>query len=151
MSENIWTVKIGGITGPIPSGGDAPMRRAISQAFQSLTGWEPEYIFSGWGGELTEGERAVVENREPGEDAMLAEAAELRKQAEQIERFHGVSSAPSLDGLRAMVERWRAAHRMSVVINGNTHNPRAVAYERCIDELAAEIERMGSMNEGKLK
>ena len=62
---NIWFCKIGENTGPLPSGADAPMRAAIREAYLRLTGHEPDFIFSGWGGELTEGERAVHENREP--------------------------------------------------------------------------------------
>ena len=61
---NIWFCKIGENTGPLPSGADVPMRAAIREAYLRLTGREPNFIFSGWGGELTEGERAVHENRE---------------------------------------------------------------------------------------
>jgi hypothetical protein len=41
------------------------MRDALVDAYQSLVGESPAFIFSGWGGELTEPERAVVEGRDP--------------------------------------------------------------------------------------
>lgn len=64
--ERIWFCKIGGEVGDLPNGADGPMRAAVSDAFQRLAGGRRcEFIFSGWGGSLTEGERAVVENRAP--------------------------------------------------------------------------------------
>lgn len=60
----VWTCKIGE-TGALPMGADLPMRQAVRHAYRELTGEEPDFIFSGWGGELTEYERAVVENRPP--------------------------------------------------------------------------------------
>lgn len=69
MSERIWFCKIGGPVGKLPRGADGPMREAVAEAYKRLTGREPEFCFSGWGGELTEPERAVVENRAPREDA----------------------------------------------------------------------------------
>lgn len=66
MSEKIWTCKIGAATdASLPWGADFPMREAINAAYKALTGVDADFIFSGWGGELTEGERAVVENRLP--------------------------------------------------------------------------------------
>jgi hypothetical protein len=64
-TESIWCCKIGGLTGELPKGADLPMRIAIRNAYRELTGVEPQFLFSGWGQELTEAERAVVENREP--------------------------------------------------------------------------------------
>ena len=63
MTElKIWTCKIGGITGqPLPYGADWPMRQALAQAYREITGRDAEFCFSGWGGELTESERAVIE------------------------------------------------------------------------------------------
>ena len=46
-------------------GADRPMREAVAAAYRELTGEEPDFIFSGWGAELTESERAVVEDRLP--------------------------------------------------------------------------------------
>lgn len=64
-SEKIWTCKIGGFAAQLPRGADAPMRAAVARAFREITGAEPDFCFSGWGGDLTEPERAVVEDREP--------------------------------------------------------------------------------------
>jgi hypothetical protein len=64
-TERIWFCKVGGPADFFEKGADAPMRRAIAKAFREITGRDPQFTFSGWGGELTEGERAVVENREP--------------------------------------------------------------------------------------
>jgi hypothetical protein len=63
--SNIWFCKIGESEGALPYGSDLPMRRAIETAYREITGEAPEFIFSGWGGELSELERAVVENRLP--------------------------------------------------------------------------------------
>ena len=60
----IWTCKIGECDFD-QHGMDQPMRHAVARAYKELTGQEPTFIFSGWGGELTEYERAVVEDREP--------------------------------------------------------------------------------------
>ena len=60
----IWACKIGE-TGRLPRGADASMRSAIRKAYVEMTGAEPDFIFSGWGAELTEPERAVVEDRPP--------------------------------------------------------------------------------------
>ena len=60
----IWTCKIGEVPS-VPSGADAPMRDAVADAYRQITGQDPAFIFSGWGGELEECERAVVENRLP--------------------------------------------------------------------------------------
>lgn len=71
--ERIWRCKIGGRCDDFPVGADAPMRDAIADAFKEVTGREPEFIFSGWAATLTEGERAVVENRMPDYDKVMAE------------------------------------------------------------------------------
>lgn len=73
----IWFCKIGEHS-PLQRGADSPMRDAVAAEYKKLTGQEPAFIFSGWGGELTEGERAVVENRlppTPPADAALADDA----------------------------------------------------------------------------
>jgi hypothetical protein len=58
----IWDCKIGEIDAEkLPPGADAPMRAAIERTYYLLTGEYPQFIFSGWGGELTEGERRVVD------------------------------------------------------------------------------------------
>lgn len=71
-AENkIWTCKIGEVdvaklreVHP-GSGADGPMRDAVEGAYKELTGEEPTFTFSGWGGELNEAERATVEDRLP--------------------------------------------------------------------------------------
>lgn len=70
---DIWTCKIGETEREVlreryGQGADLPMRRAVSLAYELLTGTKPDFIFSGWGAELTESERAVVEDREPDPD-----------------------------------------------------------------------------------
>ena len=62
----VWEAKIG-TRGNVnlPPGADFPMRRAIERAYEEITGESPEFIFSGWGGELDEYELAVVEDRTP--------------------------------------------------------------------------------------
>lgn len=63
----VWRCKIGISGGPIPmpDGCDGPMRAAVREAYIRITGREPEFIFSGWNSDLTEIERAVVEDRAP--------------------------------------------------------------------------------------
>jgi len=70
--SKIWTCKIGecdeaDLRGPNGEyrGADFPMRMAVREAYREITGRDDSFCFSGWGGELTEPERAVVENREP--------------------------------------------------------------------------------------
>jgi hypothetical protein len=60
----IWECKIGEVDA-IGSGMDSPMRAAVAKAYHEITGEHPKFLFSGWSGELTEPERAVVEGREP--------------------------------------------------------------------------------------
>lgn len=64
MAGKIWSCKIGEVAS-VPDGADAPMRKAVERAYKELTGEEAVFNFSGWGAELEESERAVVENREP--------------------------------------------------------------------------------------
>lgn len=65
---DIWKCKIGEVESihtHSGGGGDLVMRDAVAKAYRELTGQDPDFIFSGWGAELTEPERAVVENRLP--------------------------------------------------------------------------------------
>lgn len=57
----IWMCKIG-VHKPvrIPLAADAPMRSAAHRAYKEITGREPDFCFSGWSAELTEGELEVV-------------------------------------------------------------------------------------------
>lgn len=57
----IWSCKIGEVDATLlPDGADFPMRKAIVEAYERLTGQEPDFMFSGWGAELTEGERVAA-------------------------------------------------------------------------------------------
>ena len=69
MSTKVWFCKIGG-EGDIdlPSGPDGPMRKAIAEGYRQLTGKEPDFIFSGWGGELTPEEHYVAYGAEGDDD-----------------------------------------------------------------------------------
>lgn len=62
--DKIWQCKIGAVSA-IPTGADMPMRQAVARAYREITGQDCDFIFSGWGAQLTEPERAVVENRLP--------------------------------------------------------------------------------------
>ena len=60
--ERTWECKIGFADfSRLPPGSDGPMRQAVKQAFMELTGHEPLFIFSGWGGTLTDDERECVD------------------------------------------------------------------------------------------
>lgn len=61
--SGIWTCKIGVPSDPdgLPRGSDYPMRKAVERAYKEITGEDPQYIFSGWNGSLTEAEQAVVD------------------------------------------------------------------------------------------
>lgn len=74
--SRIWSCKIGE-TDAIPAGADLLMRNAVASAYRELTGTMPGFIFSGWGAELTEGERAVVENRLPEPDKVAVQPVTL--------------------------------------------------------------------------
>lgn len=60
----IWYCKIGAAE-PLVNAADLPMREAVARAYREITGEDPSFLFSGWGAELTESERAVVEDRPP--------------------------------------------------------------------------------------
>jgi hypothetical protein len=58
----IWECKIGEVESEkVPDGADFPMRRAVEAAYFQITGQRPDFIFSGWAGELSEVEREAVE------------------------------------------------------------------------------------------
>lgn len=64
MKKQIWFCKIGEIKpAKLPMGADYPMRRAIEKAYLEITGEMPTFIFSGWGGSLTEAERESVKRK----------------------------------------------------------------------------------------
>lgn len=72
MANGIWTCKIG-TASELPPGADMPMRDAVARAYRELTGRDPEFIFSGWGASLSESERAVVDDRLPDPNVVVAE------------------------------------------------------------------------------
>lgn len=61
----IWTCKIGECSDEelnrYFAAADEPMRNSISAVYRTVTGREPDFIFSGWGGVLDRVEREVVE------------------------------------------------------------------------------------------
>lgn len=61
--RDVWECKIG-YSGPLPVGADAPMREAVRRAFVELTGLEPSFLFSGWGGSLTKSEKSVIAHQD---------------------------------------------------------------------------------------
>ena len=84
--KRIWKCKIGE-TDNLPHGSDLPMRNAVERAYREITGEDPMFIFSGWGAELTEPERAVVEDRLPipaREDRIESLLTEIRDLLELI-------------------------------------------------------------------
>lgn len=103
----IWTCKIGDADlSNVPPGADAPMREAVDTAFFRLTGQEPAFIFSGWSGELTEGERACVEDRLPvyeltdtGKTEALIEHAQMLAEALRLtQEYVGDELLPPVEG-----------------------------------------------------
>lgn len=59
--SKIWECKIGECDPhDLPRGADAPMREAIRKAYIKIVGKEPAFIFSGWGGDLTDIERDIA-------------------------------------------------------------------------------------------
>lgn len=65
------------------------MRKAVARAYEELTGCRPLFIFSGWGGELSEARRAFLENRPPARPMSAptrAQASETTMPGMSIER-----------------------------------------------------------------
>lgn len=106
--ENIWTCKIGGRMAGRPNGADGPMRRAIGEAYERLTGFEYEFLFSGWGGSITGLERSVVEDRAPSADEWQQETALTDAQIEAGWREQNVTTNPYCTNLKAWTRavRW---------------------------------------------
>ena len=88
--RRVWTCKIGGRVGRLSGGADAPMRRAVADAFTAETGCPVEFCFSGWGDDLDESELAVVEDRAP--DPEVIRAALVRRLAALPDPSPGVTS-----------------------------------------------------------
>jgi hypothetical protein len=81
MKTKIWFCKIGEVDPRELS--DIPMRYAVHETYVALTGQEPKFIFSGWNGELTESERAVVDDRMPLTDHLRI--TEMEKKIKKLE------------------------------------------------------------------
>lgn len=110
--KKLWSCKIGeAAVVKVPNGGDLPMREAVAAAYKSLTGVEPDFIFSGWGDELTEPERAVVQNRLPSE-AYEKEWHE-RNASERSEIATPQGKTPRTEFVRALTDH-AAANELSV-------------------------------------
>lgn len=58
---DIWWCKIGKAR-PLVDAPDFAMREAVATAYRAITGEHPDFIFSGWGGKLTEAEQRVVDH-----------------------------------------------------------------------------------------
>ena len=70
----LWSCKIGAAPrGLLPKGSDAPMRRAVEQAYESVMGFPADFTFSGWGAALSEGEQAFIDKRPPDLEAEAIE------------------------------------------------------------------------------
>ncbi len=66
MADAVWFCYIGQIDREhLPNGSDQPMRLAVEREYSVVTGDDAQFTFSGWGAELPEKYRAVVEDREP--------------------------------------------------------------------------------------
>lgn len=58
-----WTCTIGEVDdADLMDGADTFMRNAVKLAYHDLTGEWPDFVFSGWNGELTDGERAFAQD-----------------------------------------------------------------------------------------
>jgi hypothetical protein len=62
-----WACKIGEVSrAKLPHGVyDLPMREAVAQAYELLTGTRPDFIFSGWAARLSVSERAFLDRCPP--------------------------------------------------------------------------------------
>lgn len=61
MKKKIWTCKVGEVCdSKVPYGADYSMRTAVKNAYFEVTGENPKFVFSGWGGELNDIERVVA-------------------------------------------------------------------------------------------
>ena len=57
----VWDCKIGTLEDLVlPDGCDLPMRQAIKRAYMEITGKDCEFLFSGWGGKLSDVEEDCV-------------------------------------------------------------------------------------------
>ena len=93
----IWSCKIGEVPrGQLSDGSDLPMRDAVTRAYREITGEEPRFIFSGWGGTLTDSEREVITSNQK-----LSLKCKLYG-----DRPHDPCSGTTDDGLESPCECW---------------------------------------------
>ena len=94
----IWKCKIGQTNAQLlPNAADAPMRKAVAEAYQQLIGHDHDFIFSGWGVgqefnkllQYEELERKIKMDAwiKPKLVRLKAENKRLRDTLEQIERY----------------------------------------------------------------
>lgn len=119
MSERIWFCKIGGPAAHLPRGSDLPMRRAVERAFEEVTGSERAFTFSGWGGSLTEGERAVIENRQPVPPTLPAPAIDVEEVIDALMRVAPYKSSYET-GASGLVYRAEVEQVIRAVFTKNT-------------------------------
>lgn len=81
--ERVWYCKIGGFVKELPEGADWPLRQAVQDAFARATGQHAEYAFTGWGGELTPVERAIVNNVRRFREQAVAKDGRGKKRPKQ--------------------------------------------------------------------
>lgn len=66
MKLRVWSCKIGYAEDScLAPGSDGPMRDAVESAFKQVTGGDSEFMFSGWDGQLSPGELAVINDTDP--------------------------------------------------------------------------------------
>jgi hypothetical protein len=121
VKENIWFCKIGGKTGDLRHGADLPMRTAIRHAFREITGSDEEFLFSGWGGSLTEPERAVVENRKPRMPVLQSSKERCSKCDEPLSPSNPVHVCFGKQDASTSVERSLVRHVCTAYESGFGH------------------------------
>ena len=100
VPTDIWTCKIGEtLPNPLPKGADAPIRKAVEQAYKEITGFEADFCFSGWGGMLTSGERNSIAGPVPSLDDMAREQITLLKEVGILDRVINFALQDKLLGL----------------------------------------------------
>lgn len=144
----IWSCKIGECPDDsLPNAADGPMRDAVADAYERISGHKPAFIFSGWNAELSEGERAAHENRLP-QPAMTD-----RARVTELERALKLSETTYSQGYNQVAERnaqlqaTLAAReaRIAELVEGL----RTIAYADWSPELNKEIS--AAMERGELK
>ena len=85
-AAKIWYCKVGEVAS-VPFAADPPMREAVENAYYAITGEYPKFVFSGWGAELTEPERAVVENRLPADTSTFYDNEPIQSQVDRLAEY----------------------------------------------------------------